>query len=248
MKIRVTGVAFVVIMAVPFLTLYAQNPVSPDRPGLGDGSYVLAPKVTYLETGFEYFDSRVADRFNVGQVLFRHGLTEGAELRVLLNSFIFETGTADNRTGVPDPGVGLKVKLFDRPLSPFRLSAQGSVSIPAGSPAYTNEEWTPSISLLADYSLSERVSAGINLDYTSGPGSLDEIWGFTLTPAWSFGEDTGWGGYLGYAGFFTDGSDQHFVEGGFTKHVFPSLQLDFNSGVDAASGELFVGAGLALRF
>lgn len=43
------------ITCFPFASLLGQDTFAPDRPGLGIGTYVLQPKITYLENGLEYF-------------------------------------------------------------------------------------------------------------------------------------------------------------------------------------------------
>jgi len=56
------------------------------------------------------------------------------------------------------------------------------------------------------------------------------------------------GVFLGYAGFFAESQNQHFLEGGLTWVPTPDLQLDANGGVDPDSGGYFVGIGLATRW
>ncbi|MDX1671024.1 MAG: hypothetical protein R3211_01685, partial [Balneolaceae bacterium] len=73
--------ALTVLVLLSFGTLLAQNNISPDRPGIANGSYVLEPKMTYLESGVEYFDTGTLTEVSLGQILFRHGLADGVELR-----------------------------------------------------------------------------------------------------------------------------------------------------------------------
>lgn len=244
-----TGLAVLTFLIVlPLSTLNAQDPLTPDRPGLGNGSHVLNPKITYLESGVEYFDLGATDQFSIGQVLFRHGLTFGVELRVQLNSLVLRNTPFANQSGIPDPGVGLKLNIMDKPGSVFRLSGLGSITVPTGSSSFTSDEWVPSFALLADYGLSEQWGLSSNLGYTFGPGSLEGIWMFTVTPGYSFPDEAGLGIYFGYAGFYSDLTEEHFLEAGATKQISSNLQVDLNGGWDVDSGNLFIGAGLALRF
>lgn len=247
MNLRIVLAVSLIPLILPVTSLHAQETLSPDRPGLGNGSYVLNPKITYLESGFEYLDTGSLDQFSMGQVLFRHGLTDGLELRVLLNSLIIQTSPVDNQSGFPDPGVGLKVNIIDWPVSSFRLSGLGSVSIPAGSSSFTNHEWVSSFSLLADIGVSEYWGLSGNLGYTFGRGLPDDIWMFTLTPAYLI-PDSNLGIYFGYAGFYSEPDHQYFLEAGITKFIQADLQLDVNGGVDAGSGNMFIGAGLVIKF
>ncbi|MDR8394328.1 transporter [Aliifodinibius sp. S!AR15-10] len=233
---------------LPFTTTRAQPNFVPDRPGLGDGSYILQPKITYLESGFEYFEGGAVDQFSLGQVLFRHGLVPGVEMRVQVNSFIIETRPLDNETGVPDPGLGLKFDLLDQQDSCFQLSGMGSVSVPAGYSPFTDDRWHPSAKLIADYDLTEGCcwTFNSNLGYTLGPGETS-ITTITFTPGFAIPE-TNYGGYFGYAGFLKEQNSEHFVEAGLTRMVDHALQLDINTGYDLNNGNSFVGLGLAVRF
>lgn len=248
MRVRTTLALLFIIVITPIASVHAQDVFSPDRPGLGNGTYVLSPKTTYLETGLEYYGSGSIDQFSFGQVLFRHGLTQGLEFRVLLNSFVIETRPfGSNQTGVADPGLELKFNLYDDPNSSFTLSGLGSVSIPAGYSPYTDNKWHPGATLLANYQLSENWSVTSNLGYTFGPGNTEDIVTITVTPGFSI-PNSDISGYFGYAGFLADTASQHFFEAGVTKLLGQSVQIDINSGVDANSGDAFIGAGLALRF
>lgn len=247
MNIRTLSTLFAIILTIPFASSQAQDTFAPDRPGLGNGTYVLHPKITYLETGLEYYEGGKIDQFSFGQVLFRHGLIEGMELRVQVNSFIIERRPVDNESGVPDPGLGVKFDLVNRPASGFSLSGLTSVTIPAGYSTFSDDKWHPSGTLLADYQLSQYWSLGSNFGYTAGPGYTSDLVTVTLTPGFSV-PNSDYGGYFGYAGFITESDNQHFLEAGLTKRVAQSLQLDINTGYDLNSGDSFVGVGLALQF
>lgn len=228
--------------------LKAQDNISPDRPGLGDGSYVVSPKITYVESGVEYFNVNNLDQFSFGQILFRHGLLQGVELRMLLNSFVVQSFPSNTLSGVPDPGVGIKAYLYDKPYSDIRLSALGNLSIPVGSTDFTTDEWIPSAALLADYSITDYATLSGNLGYTFEVGPFSEVWKLTLTPSYALPGDANIGIYGGYAGFYSEGADEHYIEAGITKHLQSFLQLDVNAGVDVESLGVFVGGGLALKF
>ena len=235
------------LVLIPLVT-QAQNAIAPDRPGLGDGSYVVEPRVTYLESGVEYFNVNNLDQFSLGQIVFRHGLVQGVELRMLLNSFVVQSFPSTTLTGVPDPGVGLKFNLLDKPGSDLRLSGLGTLSIPVGSSDFSSDEWIPSVALLGDFSISPYASISGNLGYTFEAGPFPHVWKVTLTPGFALPGDANLGIYGGYAGFYSEGTDEHYVEAGLTKHVKPFLQLDINTGLDLESLGVFFGGGLALKF
>ena len=236
-----------ILLTVGIVPLMAQDNISPDRPGIGNGSYIVDPRVTYLETGVEYFTVDDLDQYSLGQVVFRHGLLSGVELRMLLNSFVVQSFPTNDLTGVPDPGVGLKFKLYDKPGTNLRLSGLTSLSIPVGSTDLTTDEWIPSAALLADYSLTDYATLSANLDYTFEAGPFPEVWKVTITPGYALPGDANIGIYGGYAGFYSEGVNEHYIETGLTKHMMSFLQLDLNAGLDVESLGVFIGGGLALK-
>lgn len=238
--------ALAVLMLIPHVTLRAQDNLSTDRPGIGNGSYVLETKITYLESGVEYFDTGSLTEVSLGQILFRHGLTDGVELRVLLNSLVIQSSDLVDETGFTDPAVGLKARVWEG--ERLRLSGLGEISAPVGASELTADEWVPSFALLADYSLTEYWTLSWNAGYTVGTGGLDDVWLLTVTPGYSVPGNSGVGFYAGYAGFYSGSGDEHFIEGGITKRLQPFLQIDLNGGVDADSGAGFVSSGVVLRF
>lgn len=246
---NITGTLYFAAFLVLALSIpvKAQDTISPDRPGIGDGSYIIEPRVTYLEAGVEYFGVDNLDQYSLGQLVFRHGLLQGVELRMLLNSFVVQSFPAADFTGVPDPGVGLKFKLLDNPGSNLRLSGLTTLSIPVGSTDFTTDEWIPSAALLADYSLTDYAGISANLGYTFEAGPFPDVWKVTLTPGYALPGDSNIGIYGGYAGFYSEGVNEHYIEGGITKHVQSFLQLDLNAGVDVENQGIFIGGGLALK-
>lgn len=235
------------LLFFPFVTTQAQSTFAPDRPGLGDGTYVVQPRTSYLEAGAEYYEGGAIDQFSFGQVLFRHGLARNVELRLSFNSFVLETRPQDNQTGAVDPGLGLKFDLYSDPESPLSLSGLASVSIPAGYSPFTNNRWEPSATFLADYQLSEYWSLNSNIGYSLDPGDEPDLFIITLTPGFAIAQSS-YGGYFGYAGFLSAANSQHFIEGGITRLIAEDVQLDINAGIDANNGDAFAGAGLAIRF
>lgn len=249
MPVKKTSISFFFILSLLVSTpLMAQETISPDRPGIGDGSYIVNPRATYVESGVEYFNVNSLDQFSLGQIVFRHGLVQGMELRMLLNSFVVQSFPSTTLTGVPDPGVGLKFKLFDKPGSNLRLSGLSSISIPVGSSDFTTDEWIPSVALAGDLSISPYTTLSGNLGYTFEAGPFPEVWKLTLTPGYALPGDANLGIYAGYAGFYSEGAHEHYIEAGLTKHVEPFLQLDINTGLDVEGLGVFFGGGLALKF
>lgn len=226
-----------------------QEALASDRPGIGSGAAVLTAGTVQVEAGLDVDRGRSSSitTFSFPEALLRIGLTR-LELEIFLNSYSVThrraADVAPSEDGFQDLGVGLKVPVYGGE-GRVQLAAQGILSAPTGSDAFTNHEWVPTVNLLADLSLSARHAVSFNAGYQAGPGAVAE--GVTLFVTPSAVLRSGTGVYAGWAGFFNQGEDQHFVEGGF---VFPEgadAQLDLNGGWDLVSDDFFVGFGFTVR-
>ncbi len=225
----------------------AQESISSDRPGIGSGSTVLQKHILQFEGGLAFAASDAADQFNLGQLLARYGF--GAfEVQALINSFVVQDAAGADNEGFQDFGVGVKIPLLRDESTPLRLSLLATVSFPTGADFLTSDETIPTFTLLADYPLSGNFTLSSNAAYSAGIGNSNDVFLFTFTPGFSLPGSDNWSAYFGYAGFFSAGPDQNFLEGGFAWVVHKNLQLDLNSGVVLDSGDYFVGIGLAARW
>jgi len=88
------------------------------------------------------------------------------------------------------------------------------------------------------------VNGGASFFYTD-----DSAVEWLLIPTLSFGLTETIGAYVGYAGFYTDGLNANWVEGGVTLLATPDTQLDVNTGlrIDDNGDDVFVGLGVARR-
>ena len=242
MKFRF-GIPFLFVMVFSPV-LNAQDTIVPDRPGIGNGSFTVAPGDAYLESGIVFRNTDFADQFDVGQLGFRTGLTHHLELQILLNSISF-LDTPANDSGVEDLGIGLKRDIVES--SSFQLALLGILSIPTGSEIVTNNEWIPQFSLIGDYSISEMWTLSSNLGYSFGVADIDEQWLFTLTPSITPFSQANFNIYGGYAGLYDPDSNQHFAEFGLILFPLPYIQLDINSGFQFNSNNYFVGIGFSAQ-
>jgi len=231
------------------LTAMAQNPFAPDRPGIGSGSYVLSPNTIYLESGIEFSDSGNLNEYSFGQVLMRYGILPALELDLFFNSIVIRDLNGTRDTGIQDTGIGLKYNILaDRDGQPVRVSLLGTMSIPTGSRKFTDDEWTPGVTLLADSPLGDQWGITGNAGYTVGTGSREDRFSLILTPGFSVPSLENLGAYFGYAGFYTSSDDRHFAEAGLTLLAHTDIQLDFNGGLELRDGDFFLGFGLVRRW
>lgn len=242
------------ILSVTVLFLFgvqmvqAQN-YSPDRPGIGNGSFITPEGMLGLEAGFQFSKTEFNEQYDIGQLVLRYGLSEKLELRALLNSYTsVDTellGGSTSYSGFQDIGIGLKYNLVSGDGKPS-VSALAEFSLPVGSDEFTSDETVPSIGLLADYALNESISLSSNLGYSFNVGNVDDSWLFTVTPGFAISDNVG--GYFGYAGNYYGNFEQHWIEGGFTFGLSNDIQLDANIGYDTENEITFLGTGIAKGF
>jgi len=93
--------------------------------------------------------------------------------------------------------------------------------------------------------LAERLREATGLHVTIG-NDLDAL----ATAEFGLGEEARTYAYVGYAGFYDDGPNANWVEGGLTFLANPDTQLDVNTGlrVDDNGNDFFLGVGVAHRF
>ncbi|HET8866373.1 MAG TPA: transporter [Gracilimonas sp.] len=232
-------------------TLKAQENYIADRPGIGNGSYVVEPGIFGLETGIQLSSGRSVNQFDIGQMLLRFGVSEKLEVRALINSYstqrFDETGTVNS--GFQDLGLATKFRLFESEGKETRVSAIGKVSLPLGASTFTKNEVIPTLFLVGDQSLTENVNLSSNIGYTFGVSSLSDNWLFTLTPGFTFPNQRNLGIYAGYAGIYNGNNiNQYYAEAGVALIINAGAQLDLSAGYEFEQESLFIGIGFAQGF
>lgn len=215
--------------------------ITPDRPGLGDGTHVVAAGVFQLETGTAFESGRGAESITFGQLLLRFGLGP-FEARLLPGSAIVQ----NEDFGLVDPALGLKVPLVR---GDVRLSTVLTTTLALGADAYSAGEATGAVTLVGEGSLSDVLGLAINAGYGfpwDDPGTA--TYTLIVTPGLSVTSVRGLSVYGGYAGFYSDVDDTHFVEAGLAYASDIDTQYDINLGLNTESRRFFVGVGIAHRW
>jgi hypothetical protein len=247
---NVRVIRLILVLALSFLGLdvaWAQETIIADRPGFGNSSFVLPLGVGQVEVGVEFFETGGIDQYDVGLVLLRIGL-DPIELRAIFGSFAVRSDSDADDEGFKDVGFGLKASLFDHPEGAWSLSSLLSVNIPTGSAFITADETLTTLSLLADFSISNRMALSTNLGYLFDSGKSEDIVSLILTPGLTFPGRPKLGTYFGYAGFYASSGDLHFLEGGMTFLATRDVQLDLNAGFEIESEDYFIGGGISTRW
>lgn len=242
------GLSLVVLVATEAALRRPVRAISPDRPGIGDGSWVLPRGVVHLESGAAVRRSDGRTAYELGQLLMRYGLGP-VELRLSPGSFVFLRDGVEAE-GIDDLGVGLKSRLVEGASERVRLSLLTRAELPSKSPMVGSQRASLGATLLFDWAPIERLNVSANLGYDVAPtGEGSGAIQATFTPGVSLAPEHGLGGYAGWAGTFElDGGDRQQLEAGMTWVPAPNVQLDLNGGVEPTTGDLFVGLGVAHRW
>jgi len=242
---RLASAALALLLAATLsLAPSASAQISADRPGFGDGTATVAPGTFQAGLGYAVNGNGITSH-ELGQLFLRYGVTDALELRGGVGSY----EVTDGENGYNGTGVGAKLRLFQNETS--ALSGVATLGLPTGTGAFdaVDDRARQTVKLAYDGALGDgltlSVNGGASFFYTD-----DSAVEWLLIPTLSFGLTETTGAYVGYAGFYDDGLNANWVEGGLTLLATPDTQLDVNTGlrVDDNGDDVFVGLGVAHRF
>lgn len=247
---RLLSAALLLLVLSASLPLTGTAQIAPDRPGFGDGTTTVGPGTFQAELGYAFNGNGINSQ-ELGQLLLRSGVTPALELRGAVGSYVVNESPFDN--GYSGTGVGAKLRLIRTETS--ALSGVATLGLPTGTGAFDtpDDRARQTLKLAFDGALGEgltlTVNGGTSFFYSAGVQD-DRAVEWLFIPTLSFGLTDDVGAYVGYAGFFDDGANRNFVEGGLTLLTNLDTQLDVNTGlrVDDNADGFFVGVGVARRF
>jgi hypothetical protein len=127
--------------------IHAENPIQPDRPGFGTGTYTINPRSVYLELGYTHSFSSLPEspRYNqIPQTNLRYGITNKFEMNIEWDGLIASNGLHS----FSSLGIGAKHRLLQN------VSYNISFLSKAGfSDIANNFKIEPMLGLLWDYEL-----------------------------------------------------------------------------------------------
>ena len=214
------GLFLFLLISVP---AFAQGEVliHADRPGTGDGAYVLNRQVFNLETGI----SGDNDLYQIGQLVVRYGLLDRFEIQARLNSIIISPEAT--RADYESQAIGFKLGILQQKKGgPIDLSFKTTMELPFLNADY--EHWLTRFTILSAYQLTETWSLEANVGYGDFVSDVaDGSWFFSVTPSSYFVDNPGFGYYFGYAKSYGDFVNDNVFETGITWLINPTAQVDF---------------------
>ena len=149
-----------------------------DRPDQTESSVTVGGGNLQIETGFFLGfegDEQFSTRYILAPTtLFRYGITEGIELRLLSQ---FETKKLQDQVtqGISDLQVGAKIQILKKESVNTEIAFISHLLIPTGTAELSNEHYGTINKLAISHELSENMSLGYNFGYDylgTGKGSL----------------------------------------------------------------------------
>ncbi|GAB4146760.1 MAG: hypothetical protein Tsb009_19640 [Planctomycetaceae bacterium] len=240
------------------------EPLVTDRPDFTEASSTVGRGVAQVEFGYTYsYDSQdgttIRDQ-SWGEPLLRYGiLANWLELRLGLfpvEQRLTTSGRANSTAGTEDLYLGLKIGLTPQAGYLPEMALIPQMTVPTGSPAFTNDRVLPGANLIYGWEINEWLSTAgstqINRAVDEGSGrtysEIAQSWTISTCLTEEFGLYTEW------FAFFPHSADtaqvEHFFNFGLTWLINNDVQWDvrYGRGLNRAATDYFVGTGLSIRF
>jgi Putative MetA-pathway of phenol degradation len=245
--LRRFGLVFFILITCALNARASQELViSPDRPGFSVPPSLVPKNHFQLEIGFSYdrsdLNGTLTKAYSWNQSLFRFGLLSFAEIRLATYFAKTKTETSDGTSAVNGFGpftLGTKIALFqERGVIP-KTSLMANFVIPkTGLPDYRVRSIAPSVLLLFQNSLSDKLSLGYNIGLiwdgeSSQPATLYAVsLGLTLSGKLTC--------YAENFGSFKPAGNAFYVDAGLAYLLTPRMQLDVSGGISTRGGKRHV--------
>ena len=224
------------------------------RPDFTESTETVPLGMIQAEAGYTYSRAQGNTSHEIGELLVRVPVSNGAELLFGFNSYSIEREPTLVLRGFEDMEIGTRVRLIereDRSLIPS-ISILALSTIPTGQRGIGTSVMQPTLKLAAGWNLSERLSlvSNANYSYASEEGSRFSQWGTSaslgaeITPRLdSFIE---WFGTNPAPG----ARRADYLDGGVGMKFGRSLRLDAHAGANTAGAtrDYFVGFGVTRRW
>jgi len=227
-----------------------------DRPDFTESASTVKPGRFQFELGYTYTRQGEETLQDFGELLVRLGVLPGTEVRLGLNSLALLRSSSEDRTGLEDLTVGVKIVLHRRREESSSAEPQvallAGVDLPTGASGLGADGVQPAAVLALGFELAEGLALGSNLGWAYvdlGNGRLHQgvaslSIGYAIGTAISvYGE--GYGLFPEYEG----GGGDFYLNGGLTWALGLDVQLDGRVGVglQEPSPNAFAGLGLSFR-
>ncbi|TVQ64979.1 MAG: transporter [Phycisphaerales bacterium] len=232
------------------------GPLIGDRPDGTESVQTVPRGRTQIETGYTYTTNKDRGerehRHEAPEILVRFGLVDNVELRLEWPGYVWTDSDGRSSADGADFGVGMKVTLHDDADDPFRYGVLFGATFPTGGGEATEGDVVPELLLLLSYDLTDRLEIASNLRIDAPISDRGRYLGFGATLALGYELTERVGVYAEYYGFYgaSKVGPEHYANTGATYLINDNLQLDarIGAGLNDRADDLFVGAGVIVRF
>jgi hypothetical protein len=242
MKKEIRCIILLVFLSFPILIVAQTNEdltISPDRPGVGTPPSLVPKKHFQFETGFLYekasSDGITTKTCSYNQSLFRYGLFSFAELRLssdFTKTKVEWSGNDTTYTGFGPINLGTKISLFEGQKFIPEIALMVNVILPkTGKKQYQTTNAAPSVYLLFQNSLTDKLSLGYNIGLEWDGESNKPVTFYAVTLGYGFTDKLS--AYIENYGYFISGDNAFYFDAGLAYLLTNKLQLDVYGGIDA---------------
>ncbi len=225
--------------------LSAQSLVT-DRPDQTESSVTVKKGSLQIESGLVLGFSENEREILAPSTLFRYGLGEGVELRILNQYENIKNRVNDQGTdGISDIELGTKIQLLNRNTHQTEMAFLVHLILPTGSKNLSTDKFGVVNKLALSHPINENIGLGYNIGYNnfgSGKGDL------TYSIALGIGITDKLAVFLEPYGEVIE-FDEHQAkfDAGFTYLINDGFQLDFSFGTGLNFEMNFMAAGLSVN-
>ena len=252
--------AALTIILIPLIShdLFADEKaeLTGDRPYFTESAQTVPYQSAQFETGYTYTSSSNTDEHTLGELLVRLGLLRPLEIRVGINSYVWNEEKGGSRSGKDEGYIGLKLELLQSPGS-FRLMKPdlaliAGTSLPTGSDV-SIEDYEPEATIAISWPLARAFELGTNISWAApvDSGERYAMYSASITLGISLADRIGmYGEYYGFYPYSMGSDPGHYINGGMTCLITDKFQLDLRAGstVSGPVEEYYFGAGAIALF
>ncbi len=228
-------------------SIFAQSIIT-DRPDQTESSSTVAKGSLQIETGiligFMDSDDNSIQQILAPTILFRYGIMEGLELRVL-NQFERVKDDFDTTTGISDLEIGAKIQLYKKEDINTEIAFLSHLIVPSGTKGLTNVKAGTINKLSISHEINDTIGLGYNVGYDyfgTGQGN------FTYSIALGIGINDKVGIYLEPYGQLTEFNIyEASFDAGVAYLVKDNFQLDFSFGTGINHDMNYISAGASIN-
>ena len=219
------------LMIFSFVGIFAQEvEFTADRPGASTGPSVVSKGVIQWEQGVHYDGDGAKGCYTFSNTLFRYGLFEGVELRLGGDAFSYDFG-GSWKSAFSGISIGTKIHCCDELGAVPAISVLADFQIPGtGTNDFAAEYFTPSLYLLFENSLTDKLSLGYNVGAEWEGESLSPATFLAVGLGYAINEDLGC--FVESYNYLAKGGNAYCADFGLNYMVARKVQIDVAANLD----------------